>query len=39
MNENTDSLFLGQLSADDYLNKVEELVKAAVADGSAPQLP
>lgn len=39
MNENTDALFLGQLGVDDYLNRVEELVKAAVADGSAPQLP
>lgn len=39
MNENTDALFLGQRSTEEYLNKVEELVKAAVADGSAPQLP
>ncbi|WMJ89932.1 ABC transporter substrate-binding protein [Anaerocolumna sp. MB42-C2] len=39
MNENTDALFLGSLSVEDYMTKVQEFVDAAVADGTAPTVP
>ena len=35
MNENTDALFLGSLTIDDYLAQVQSLDEAAIADGSA----
>lgn len=39
MNESTDRLFLDMMSVEDYMAQVEELVKAALEDGSAPPLP
>lgn len=39
MNENTDSLFLDMLSLDEYLEKCQSYVDAAIADGTMPQLP
>lgn len=39
MNENTDSLFLEMLTLDEYLEKCQSYVDAAIADGTMPILP
>lgn len=39
MNENTDALFLGQLSVDDYLEQAQTYIDKAIADGTVPVLP
>jgi raffinose/stachyose/melibiose transport system substrate-binding protein len=39
MNENTDALFLGGLSVEEYLKEVQGYVDAAIADGTAPPVP
>ena len=39
MNENVDSMFLGVLSVDDFMNKSQEYLDAALASGTAPVLP
>lgn len=39
MNENTDALFLGQLSLDDYLKKAQSYIDAAREEGAIPVLP
>ncbi len=39
MNENTDAVFLGELSLDEYLEKAQTYVDEAIADGSVPILP
>ncbi|MDF2904907.1 MAG: extracellular solute-binding protein [Herbinix sp.] len=39
MNENTDALFLGSLTVEDYLATAQKSVDAAIADGSTPVLP
>ncbi len=39
MNENTDALFLGSLTVEDYLNKAQESIDAAIAEGSTPVIP
>lgn len=39
MNENTDGLFLGSLTVDEYLTEVQGFVDKANADGTAPVLP
>lgn len=39
MNENTDALFLGQLSIDDYLAEAQTYIDQAREDGTIPELP
>ena len=39
MNENTDGLFLGTVTIDDYMAQVQTLMDEALASGDAPQLP
>lgn len=39
MNENTDGLFLGTLTVEDFMKETQKYIDAAIADGSAPQLP
>lgn len=39
MQENTDGLFLGTLTVDDYLSQVQTLSDEAIATGNVPQLP
>ena len=39
MNENTDSLYLDALSLDEYLEKCQTYIDAAIEDGSMPVLP
>ena len=39
MQENTDGLFLGTITLDDYLNQVQTLSDEAIAAGNIPQLP
>lgn len=39
MNENTDALFLGQLSIEDYLAQAQTYIDQAREDGTIPQLP
>lgn len=39
MNENTDALFLGQLSLDDYLKEAQSYIDAAREEGAIPVLP
>jgi raffinose/stachyose/melibiose transport system substrate-binding protein len=39
MNENVDSMFLGQLSLDDFLKESQTYIDAAIADGTVPVLP
>lgn len=39
MNENTDALFLGSLTVDDYLNQAQTYIDAAIADNTIPVLP
>ena len=39
MNENTDAVFLGQLSLDDYLKESQSYIDAAREEGAIPVLP
>lgn len=39
MNENTDALFLGTLTVEDYLNTAQESIDAAIAEGTTPVIP
>ena len=39
MNENTDALFLGSLTVDDYLAQAQTYIDTAIADNTIPVLP
>lgn len=39
MNENTDAVFLGQLSLDDYLKESQSYIDATREEGAIPVLP
>ena len=39
MNENTDALFLEQLSLEDYLNQAQSYIDKAREEGAVPVLP
>lgn len=39
MNENVDALFLESLTVEDFLNKAQESIDAAIAEGSTPAIP
>lgn len=39
MNENTDALFLGSLTVDDYLTQAQSFIDKAIADNTVPVLP